>query len=100
MSLGYFFIVLIIVGIGVQLYGFIWLLVLAFKQNLWWGLGSLFITPVLWVYAILHWRDTKPAALTYFIGFLCTAATAVWLSFPTPAISPCLASAMLRGTIG
>ncbi|MGH8081744.1 MAG: hypothetical protein ACREP7_14310 [Lysobacter sp.] len=80
MSMGSVLIVLMVLGFVLQLYGFVWLLILAFKEHVLWGVGSLLITPVMWVYAILHWRDAKFAALVHFAGLACFIPAAVWLS--------------------
>ena len=49
---------LISIGMGLGLVGGIWLLIVAFKESIWWGLGSLFIplvsAPVIF-YLMLVW---------------------------------------------
>lgn len=50
---------LLIVGMIISLVGGIWLLVVAFKQSIWWGLGSLLIGPVALVFTIMHWQVAK-----------------------------------------
>ncbi|MET4729440.1 thiol:disulfide interchange protein [Lysobacter enzymogenes] len=37
----------------------LWLLVLAFQESVWWGLGSLLLSPVMLVFVILHWNKAK-----------------------------------------
>ena len=50
---------LISIGMGLGLLGGIWLLIVAFKESIWWGLGSLFIPFVSLIFAVLHWSVAK-----------------------------------------
>ncbi|QQP95891.1 hypothetical protein [Lysobacter enzymogenes] len=51
--------ILMVVG-GLICFGAgLWLLVLAFQESIWWGLGSLLLSPVMLVYVILHWSEAK-----------------------------------------
>ena len=61
---------MIIWGIGgiVALIGFIWFLVVAFRQTFWWGIGSLFIPIVALVFLIMHWGDAKKPFFVWLIG--------------------------------
>jgi len=46
--------------------GFVWLLVVAFRQRAAWGFGVLFLSPVAAVaFAITHWRESKFPFLVY-----------------------------------
>ena len=60
---------MILWGIGgiISLIGGIWFLVVAFRQTIWWGLGSLFIPIVALVFLIMHWGD---AAKPFFVSLL------------------------------
>ncbi|QWP76583.1 hypothetical protein J5226_23890 [Lysobacter sp. K5869] len=51
--------ILLVLGIVVSLVAGIWLLVVAFRENVWWGLGSLLLSPVALVFVILHWQQAK-----------------------------------------
>ena len=63
---------LLIVGMIMSLVGGIWLLVVAFKESIWWGLGSLLIGPVALVFAIVHWQVAKkPFLISLAGGVLC-----------------------------
>jgi uncharacterized membrane protein len=44
-------------GIVVAMVGNLWLLVLAFRQNIWWGLASVIIPFVLYVFVIQFWGE-------------------------------------------
>jgi hypothetical protein len=46
-------------GAVVALVGAIWLLVLAFKKSVWWGLGSFFIPFVNVIFAFMNWQVAK-----------------------------------------
>lgn len=50
---------LTVIGYLVALVGGIWILVLAFRKSVWWGLGSLFIPFVGIVFAIMNWTEAK-----------------------------------------
>ena len=56
-----------IIGAIISVFGGIWLLVVAFRQTIWWGLGSLFIPIVALVFLIMHWGD---AAKPFFVSLL------------------------------
>ena len=47
------------IGMGLGLLGGIWLLIVAFKESIWWGLGSLFIPFVSLIFVVLHWSVAK-----------------------------------------
>jgi hypothetical protein len=59
---------LLILSLALLAIGGLWLLVLAFKENIWWGLGSLFVSPVLLVFGIIHWHKSKTPLLLYAAG--------------------------------
>ncbi len=55
-------------GVILLLIGNIWILVLAFKTGIWWGLGSLFIPLVSLFFVLLHLRDTWKPLLIEIVG--------------------------------
>lgn len=55
-------------GLALLAVGGIWLLVVAFKTSVWWGLGSLLIPFVAIVFAIMHWQAAKTPFLIYIVG--------------------------------
>jgi hypothetical protein len=58
---------LIILSI-ISLIAWIWLLVVAFKEHVMWGLGVFFLSPILAiVFAIMHWQEAKKPFLIYII---------------------------------
>lgn len=58
------------------LVGWVWLLVLAFSENIGWGIGSLLCGIVALIFAITRWPETKAPALTYIVGLVLSAAGA------------------------
>jgi hypothetical protein len=46
----------------------IWLLVLAFKTSVWWGLGSLIIPFVSLIFVFMHWQVAKRPFLISLAG--------------------------------
>lgn len=51
--------ILIVLGMIVSIFGGIWLLIEAFKTNIWWGLGCLFISFISLVFIIMHFDVAK-----------------------------------------
>ena len=62
--------ILISLGSLIAFVGAIWILVLAFKKSILWGLGSLFLAPVMLVFAIMNWSDCKKPFLIWLGGFV------------------------------
>ena len=52
----------------VTLVGFIWTVVIAFKEHILWGFGWLFVPLVIIVFGIMHWDKAKKPFLTYIIA--------------------------------
>lgn len=52
---------LVVVGVVLALVGGIWLLIEAFRENIWWGLGTLLTGVVGLIFAVVHWdRGGRP----------------------------------------
>ena len=51
--------VLLFIGVAICLVGGIWLLVVAFQESIWWGIGSLLLPIVGLIFVILHWQEAK-----------------------------------------
>jgi uncharacterized membrane protein len=68
---------LLIVGLILGVVGGIWLLVVAFKTSIWWGLGSLLIAPVALVFVIMHWQPSKKPFFIYLAGLILVIIAAV-----------------------
>jgi hypothetical protein len=74
---------LISIGMGLGLLGGIWLLIVAFKESIWWGLGSLFIPLVSLIFVVLHWSVAK----TPFLISLVSVAMIITGAFMTGMVS-------------
>ncbi|GEM_PF-2563090 len=71
------FLILLVLGIVVACVGSIMLLVAAFRESLWWGVGCLFIAPVSLLFVILKWSEAKSGFLTNLAGILIVALSLV-----------------------
>jgi hypothetical protein len=60
--------ILMVLGLIVALVGWIWLLIEAFKENVLWGLGCFFFSPVSLFFAILNWDVAKKPCLINLAG--------------------------------
>lgn len=61
---------LLMLGVAIYLVGGIWLLVKAFQESIWWGLGSLLIPLVGLIFAIMHWAQCKKPFLIALAGLV------------------------------
>lgn len=58
----------------VGLVSFIWVVVLAFKENVLWGLGCLFVPLIIIVFGIVYWQKAKKPFMVYVICSIILAA--------------------------
>lgn len=56
------------IGLLISVVAGIWLLVVAFKTSVWWGLGSLLIPFVALIFVIVHWSVAKKPFLWNLLG--------------------------------
>lgn len=77
------------IGIVLCVVGGLWIVVNAFKQSIWWGLGSLIIPLVGLVFAIMHFAENKIPLLLYVVGIVLLIAGGVFAggSMPVPTAS-------------
>lgn len=75
--MGILAVIVLFAGVIIMLVGNIWILVNAFKESIWWGLGSLLIPFVILFYVFTRWAlNKKPFLITigglilYIIGFV------------------------------
>lgn len=62
----------------ISLIGWIWLLVVSFKEHVLWGIGNLLLPfPVAIVFAAMHWQEAKKPFLLYLIPSLLAAV--IWV---------------------
>ncbi|MCJ7730524.1 MAG: ankyrin repeat domain-containing protein [Sedimentisphaerales bacterium] len=57
-----------LMGFAVNLVGYIWIVVIAFKKDIYWGFGC-FLAPVNFVFAIFNWDECRRPLLTIMAGF-------------------------------
>ncbi len=58
-------------GLIIALIGGIWIIVLAFQESIWWGLGCIFVPFVSLIFAIMHWNiAAKPFLISLAGGIL------------------------------
>lgn len=57
-------------GIVLCLIGGLWIVVNAFRKNIWWGLGSLLIPFVAVVFAIMNFAQNKIPLILYIVGIV------------------------------
>ena len=68
-------VILLYLGALLMIVGGIWLLVVAFKKSVWWGLGSLLIPFVSLIFVIMNWQVAKKPFLIQLAGVvLCVVA--------------------------
>ncbi len=63
----------LITGVVMSSIAWIWLLVLAFRTRLWWGLVTLFFAPMMLIFALVFWSKTRRASILLVAGLIVTA---------------------------
>lgn len=58
------------IGALLCIVGGLWIVVNAFKESIWWGLGSLLIPLVGLIFAIMNFAENKIPLLLYVIGIV------------------------------
>ena len=63
---------MLLAGIGslLAIVGYIWIVVIAFQDNVGWGIGSLLCFIAGLVYVAQHWEATKKPFLIWLAGFV------------------------------
>lgn len=64
-----FVFILILIGFVINSIGAVMILVAAFRESIWWGLGSIFLPFVGLVFLITHWEECKPGIKLELLGF-------------------------------
>ena len=62
--------IIAIIGVIIMIIGFIMLLIVAFKKNIWWGLGSIFVPFVALIFLIMNWQKGKKSFFIWLAGFV------------------------------
>ncbi|MGB5447184.1 MAG: hypothetical protein WBM99_16975 [Psychromonas sp.] len=60
--------VIIIIGVLILIVGGIFFLIETFKESILWGIGCLIISPISFIFAILHWDVSKKPVLIQLTG--------------------------------
>ncbi len=76
---------LVLVGGLICFIGGIWFLIMAFSENILWGLACLFLPIVSFIFLILHWDKAGPPFFVQIVGWVFVIAGVI--------ISPDLAAA-------
>ena len=61
-------IALFYIGFLISIVAGIWLLVVAFKTSIWWGLGSLLLPFISLIFVFVHWQAAKSPFLWSLLG--------------------------------
>jgi hypothetical protein len=72
-------------GCILLLVGGIWIVVLAFKKSVLWGIGSLIVPFVSLIFVIMNWQDSKKPFLIQIAGVVLVVVAA--LNMPTGAMT-------------
>ncbi len=72
---------IIIIGALILLYGSVLFLIVAFRENFFWGLASLLVPVAALFYLVRNWEETKSPFVVQFIGGVVLGAGLFWLSF-------------------
>ena len=56
------------IGMGISTIGFIWLLIVAFKTRILWGIGCLLIFPLKIIFLFLYWNESKNPFFLQVVG--------------------------------
>ena len=62
--------IVLIMSALAALVGYVWILIKAWTENIPWGAGILFISPLAFVYGILKWEEAKVPTITMGAGVL------------------------------
>ena len=62
--------ILFVAGLLIFIFGGLWFLVTAFRENIWWGLACLFIPMVQLFFLIVHWQSAKRPFAYQVFGFV------------------------------
>ena len=77
----YFAIGAVAIGIGtiLSIIGSIWLLILAFREGMAWGLAAMFVPFVMLIFTVMYFRETWQPFVLNSLGFVITMmGMAVW----------------------
>jgi hypothetical protein len=58
----------LLIGLVLWVIGLGMLFVQSFKTGFWWGVGSLLLMPVLYIFVGMHWKRAKTGFLLHLLG--------------------------------
>ena len=70
--------VLFLGGLALAAVGWVWMLVIAFRTQWWWGLAILLVPPAVLIFIPRHWPRTKPPLGVILAGLVVSAAPAIY----------------------
>ena len=62
---------LALIGYGLLLAAYVWVVYLAFQESAGWGIACLICGPAQLIFVIQHWEDCQNPAMCWAGGFLC-----------------------------
>ena len=62
-------------GLALAVLAWVWLIVRAFQEQVWWGLGSLLLPPLALVFALRHAQKAISPLVVFVLGGLVTASS-------------------------
>ena len=62
-------VLMVVGGIAMLVFG-IQILIIAFKKSVWWGLGSLLIPFVIFIFTFMHWAECKTPFMRWLIALV------------------------------
>jgi len=70
--------VVVLIGLVIAAAGWAWLIVRAFQQRLWWGIGSLSLPPLALLFALRHAQRAIAPVVLFMIGMIAAAIPAIY----------------------
>ena len=61
-------VMLLVMGAGAALVGYVWILVKAWTESVPWGVGVLLFSPLAFVYGVLKWEEAKMPVILMAVG--------------------------------
>lgn len=60
--------ILLFIGLAIVFIGSIGFLIAAFKESVWWLIGCIILSPIAFVFLLLHWQKAKNPFFLQLIG--------------------------------
>jgi hypothetical protein len=59
---------LVLGGSLLVLIGWVWILIMGFSESILWGIGIFLLSPLAFVFGILHWNEAKIPVILMAVG--------------------------------